>query len=179
MLNFLHDLKTIIYFEDTRTVFIDTQWLVNMFVKVITVVPIEEWKEHAEYWRELEDKGILKRALVQHVWSDIVDEQNTIDSLLLIMEKFSLICRWKLCEPEVYLVPSMLCNSGGKENIDRILTNKKSSTMTVRFKSAHLPLGIFPRLFVAIAEHGKTKWPKVRGQPAWPKLRPDFYRYQC
>jgi hypothetical protein len=175
LLNYLHDLKTIIYFEDTKTVFIDTQWLVNMFVKVITVMPFEEWKDYADSWRKLEDEGVLKRVLVDHVWSDIVDAQNTVDSLLSIMEKFSLICLWKLDEEEVYLVPSMLYNSEKREDIDGLLIDKRSSTMAVRFKSTHLPLGIFPRLFVAIVEHVKKEWPKVEQ----PKLCPNFCRYDC
>jgi hypothetical protein len=72
------------------------------------------------------------------------------------MEKFSLFCRWKLSEQEVYLVPSMLCNSKGKEDIDVLLTVPKSATIAIHFRNDHLPLGIFPRLFIAIAEHGKN-----------------------
>ena len=175
LLDYLHDLKTIIYFKDTRTVFIDTQWLVNMFVKVITVMPCEEWSEdYADSWRKLEEDGVLERALVEHVWSDIVDDKITVDSLLLIMEKFSLICRWRLNEEQMYLVPSMLCNSKEREDVDVLLTDEQSSTMAIHFKSVHLPLGIFPRLFVAIAEHGKKEWLKLRQ----PKLCPNFFRYE-
>jgi hypothetical protein len=92
------------------------------------------------------------------------------------MEKFSLLCRWKLDEEEVYLVPSMLCNSKKRENIDVLLIDQRSSTMVVRFESMHLPLGIFPRLFAAIVEHGKKEWPKIEQQP---KLCPNFCRYDC
>ncbi|XP_031551272.1 uncharacterized protein LOC116288602 [Actinia tenebrosa] len=163
LLNYLHDLKTVIYFEETKKVFIDTEWLVKVFTKVIEVRPVEKRDGFDESWDKLEEKGVLDRALVEHVWKRLVDEQNTIDALLLIMEKFSLICRWNASEgEEVYLVPCMLCNSKKREDIAKCLEHEKSSTMVIRFNISHVALGIFPRLFVAIAEEGKKIWPNLR-----------------
>jgi hypothetical protein len=176
LLNYLHDLKIIIYFEDTNMVVIDIQWLLDMFVKVITVKPFLEWRLQPEFtkcWRRLEDEGILDRALVEHVWSALVDDQNTIDSLLLIMERFSLLCRWKCPdETQVFLVPAMLVNSDAKA-ADNLLSNQKLLPLVVRFNGAHLPLGIFPRLLVAVVEMCNKKWPNSRQ----PKFFHNFCRY--
>ncbi|XP_031551165.1 uncharacterized protein LOC116288505 [Actinia tenebrosa] len=173
LLNYLHDLKTIIYFEETKKVFIDTEWLVKVFTKVIEVRPVEKRDGFHKSWDKLEEEGVMERALVEHVWKGLVDEQNTIDSLVLIMEKFSLICRWNTSEgEEVYLVPCMLCNSEKREDIAMCLRHQKSSTMVIRFNTSHVSLGIFPRLFVAIAAEAKKRWPKLRQ----PKLYKNFYR---
>ncbi|XP_031567289.1 uncharacterized protein LOC116302196 [Actinia tenebrosa] len=173
LLNYLHDSKTVIYFEETKKVFIDTEWLVKVFTKVIEVRPVEKRDGFDESWDKLEEKGVLDRALVEHVWKGLVDERNTIDSLLLIMEKFSLICRWNTSEgEEVYLVPCMLCNSEKREDIAKCLEHEKSSTMVIRFNTSHVSLGIFPRLFVAIAEELKKIWPNLEK----PELHKNFCR---
>ncbi|KAK3730621.1 hypothetical protein QZH41_008013 [Actinostola sp. cb2023] len=142
LLNYLHDLKSIIYFEDTKMVIIDIQWLLDVFVKVVTVQPYLDWDvKYKESWKKLEEDGILEKALVEHLWHDLVDEVNTIDSLLLIMERFSIICQWN----DVYLVPSMM-NCNAKDTGDLVGQNFKSP-LVILFKSPHLPLGIFPRFF--------------------------------
>jgi hypothetical protein len=184
LLNYLHDLKIIIYFEhedtkmkiheDTKMVIIDTQWLLEMFVKVITVKHFLKWhKDFVGSWRRLENDGILDRALVEHVWSDLVDDRNTIDSLLSIMERFSLLCRWKTLEgSDVFLVPSMLLNSNPANKL-LSMSDQKLSALVVHFSSAHLPLGIFPRLLVAIVEMCNEKWPNSQQ----PKFFHNFCRY--
>ncbi|KAK3748908.1 hypothetical protein QZH41_012440, partial [Actinostola sp. cb2023] len=142
LLSYLHDLKSIIYFENTKLVIIDIQWLLDVFVKVITVQPYIDWDvKYKESWRKLEENGILEKTLVVHLWHDLVDEVNTIDSLLLIMERFSIICQWN----DVYLVPSMM-NCDARGTGDLVEQNFKSP-LVILFKSPHLPLGIFPRFF--------------------------------
>ncbi|KAK3748905.1 hypothetical protein QZH41_012436, partial [Actinostola sp. cb2023] len=161
LLNYLHDLKNIIYFEDTKLVIIDIQWLLDVFVKVVTVQPYLDWDvKYKESWKKLEDDGILEKALVEHLWHDLVDEVNTIDSLLLIMERFSIICQWN----DVYLVPSMLMNCDERGTDDLVGKNFKSP-LVVLFKSPHLPLGIFPRLLVEMCKDKLWRHTPAQGQP--------------
>ncbi|KAK3748906.1 hypothetical protein QZH41_012437, partial [Actinostola sp. cb2023] len=78
LLNYLHDLKSIIYFEDTKLVIIDIQWLLDVFVKVVTVPLYTDWEvKYEKSWRKLEEDGILEKSLVEHLWHDIVDESAT------------------------------------------------------------------------------------------------------
>ncbi|XP_031567990.1 uncharacterized protein LOC116302761 [Actinia tenebrosa] len=169
VLNYLHDLKVIIHFEDTNIVIIDVQWLMDMIVKIITVLPAEDWEdEYEEQWRRLENDGILEQALINHVW----ENETTASSLLMIMEKFSLLCRWKRSnDADIFLVPSMLMNSDAKSANELLSDQKTSRTLVVRFKSAHLPLGIFPRLLVVIAKTCNEKWPH--------SPRPKFFHNFC
>jgi hypothetical protein len=141
-----------------------------MLVKVITVQPIEDWQnEYEESWDKLENHGILDQGLIDHVW----ENETTANSLLLIMERFSLLCRWKRSNAtDIFLVPSMLMNANVKD-ADALLSDQKTSkTLVVCFRSAHLPLGIFPRLLVIIAKTCNEKWPNSRQ----PKFCHNFCR---
>lgn len=172
VVNYLHDIREIVYFEDTRTVFIDVQWLINMIRKVITVEPREKWqKEHKDSWTRLEEEGVLDWSLLEHVWSDeLADDQATIGSLLLIMERFSLVCRWKTTgEQDVFLVPAMLWNSSAQDVAE--LLKDQMTPLIVHFPSSHLPLGIFSRLQVMFAEYCNRTWTRTR--------QPKFYHNFC
>ena len=82
LLNFLHDLRLLIHFDDTSElndmVVLDPQWLIDIFKKVITVRPYH-WKEHRYFylWRKLEREGILEEKLLKHVWSSLISQTET------------------------------------------------------------------------------------------------------
>ncbi|XP_020898354.1 uncharacterized protein LOC110237116 isoform X2 [Exaiptasia diaphana] len=173
LLNYLHDIREIIFFEGTETVFIDTQWLINMISRVITVEPFENWQEEqTDSWTKLENKGVLDVSLLEYVWREIADDKHAIDSLLVIMEKFSLVCRWKIDDKEdVFLVPAMLMNSSAQDIAE--LLKDQMPPLIVYFPSSHLPLGIFPRVQVLFAELCNRKWPSSRP----PKFFHNFCRF--
>ena len=113
-LNFLHDQKVLINFDESpgleRMVILNPQWLVDVFKEVITFKGFNHNDENVEgLWCEFEESGILKRELLDHVWKRFIDDQNTCESLIEMMEKFSLLCQWPSeGTTERYLVPSML-----------------------------------------------------------------------
>ena len=115
VLTFLHDLRVLIHFDDSpelsELVFLDIQWLIDVFKNVITVRAYPVDRDFAPLWEKLENKGILEENLRKHVWNSLIPQKKTHESLIAIMEKFSLICPWPssddLCNKQ-YLVPSML-----------------------------------------------------------------------
>ncbi|XP_072048610.1 uncharacterized protein [Amphiura filiformis] len=95
MLGLYHDLGTIIWFEEDKTlrntVILDPQWLIDVFKAVITVSALRDQDpEFCDKWQELEDNGILRNELIDHVWKDWKDIK---DELLELMEKFDLLFR--------------------------------------------------------------------------------------
>ena len=104
LLNFFHDQRILIHFDETAVlnslVILDPQWLIDVFKKVITVQPyVHENKEVKEQWHKLETTGILDESLLQRVWGPLIDHQDTFESLIAIMEKFSLLCPWPVSDP--------------------------------------------------------------------------------
>ena len=111
MVDFFHDRHVVLHFSDVpeldKLVVLDHEWLISVLTKVITVKPYEcQDKAFQKHWQALEREGVLHLELVQHVWKDLVPEEETIDGLLLILEKFSLACRWTQADG------SQVCNTG-------------------------------------------------------------------
>ena len=99
MINYFHDRHVVLHFSDTpeldELVVLDAQWLIDICKMVITVTPVEcQDKAFRKHWLALERKGVLHIELVRHVWKDHIPEKETIDGLLGMLEKFSLVCRW-------------------------------------------------------------------------------------
>ena len=99
MLDFLHDQRILIHFDDTvelnKLVVLDPQWLIDVFKAVITVKPFHQHERgFKDMWLKLERYGILDEKLLRHAWGQIVEEHHTFESLIAIMEKFSLLCSW-------------------------------------------------------------------------------------
>ena len=72
LLNFLHDQRIVVHFDDTpilnNLVVLDPQWLIDVFKMVITIQPYDfQEREFKELWHKLETKGILEERLLQHV----------------------------------------------------------------------------------------------------------------
>ena len=154
LLNFLHDLRLLIHFDDTSElndmVVLDPQWLIDIFKKVITVRPCD-WKENQYFdlWRKLEREGILEEKLLKHVWSSLIPQTETCESLIAIMEKFSLLCPWPLqkgvsCGKQ-YLVPSMLKSLPPKRITD-LIASAQIPSLFLKFEAGQVPGGFFPRL---------------------------------
>jgi len=155
LLNFLHDQRMLIHFDDSpelnNLVVLDPQWLIDVFKKVITVKPYDyKERKFRELWCKLEATGILEEELIEHVWGPLFDRKETSESLIAIMEKFSLLCRLPspraTCRQQ-YLVPSMLM-SHPPEDIDELIASTQMPSLFLKFESGRVPAGLFPRLVV-------------------------------
>ena len=97
VIQFFHDRHVVIHFDTPqlyKLVVLDHKWLIDTFKEVITVKAWEEQERFEEHWKELENKGILHRELVQHMWANLIPDKETIDQLLSLLEHFGLACRW-------------------------------------------------------------------------------------
>ena len=169
LLNFLHDQRILIHFDDTpelmNMVILDPQWLIDLFRKVITVKPYDPTADERyleEMWTKLETDGILDDKLLQIVWSPLLKKETT-KNLIAVMEKFSLVCSLPSVDNQKqFLVPSMLM-SHPDEVANKLLHEAFIPPLFIRFNQPHplrhpgddadcghlqVPLGLFPRLIV-------------------------------
>ncbi|XP_044178338.1 uncharacterized protein LOC114973253 isoform X2 [Acropora millepora] len=175
VLNFLHDQRIIIHFDDTvelnKLVVLDPQWLIDVFKTVITVKRYDQQERGLnDLWLKLEREGILEEKLLHHAWRQIVGEHHTFESLIAIMERFSLLCSWSSSnEPhsKEYLVPSMLRWYPPQE-ITKLITSASLSSLFFKFKSGQVPSNLFPRLVVQLLQWGKNEF--------WSRVDPQLYK---
>ena len=154
MLNFLHDQRILVHFNDTpqlgRMVILDPQWLIDVFKEVITIRPYQsKERKYEKMWLKLETTGILKEELLQHVWGPLFDNRDTCHTLIAMMEKFCLLCPLSLSvatdSPTEYLVPSML-KFPPEENVRKLIASAGIPPLYIKFKSSLVPPGLFPRV---------------------------------
>ena len=166
LLNFLHDQRILIHFDDTpelsKMVILDLQWLIDVFKKIITVTPYKSnERKFAKLWLKLETTGILDEKLLEHVWGPLFNNRDTCNSLIAMMEKFCLLCPWSsLAEgesPRDYLVPSMLMFPP-KEDVAQLIASAGIPSLFVKFKSGQVPSGLFPRLVLMIFQWCTKEW---------------------
>ena len=180
LLNFLHDQRILIHFDDTpvlnNLVVLDPQWLVDVFKKVITVKPYDhEEREFKDLWCRLESTGILDERLVEHEWGSLLDQQDTIASLIEIMKKFSLLCPWPSSDASCgreYLVPSMLM-SHPPQDIVELVSSAQIPSLFLMFESGQVPPGVFPRLVLKFFQWGHDEF----WSPENPQLYLNFARF--
>ena len=180
LLNFLHDLRNLIHFDDTaelnNMVVLDSQWLIDVFKKVISVKRYHwEEKPFIESWCKLEKEGILEQKLLEHVWEPLIRYEETSDSLIAIMEKFSLLCSWPSSDASTskqYLVPSML-KSHPPEAVMKLVSSAQMPSLFLKFESGQVPPGLFPRLVLQFFHWGKEAfWSSVH-----PRMYHSFVRF--
>ena len=164
LMNFLHDIRSLIHYEDTvqlnKLVVLDPQWLVDVFKKVITVKPYDpQEKEFLHLWRKLESKGVLDEKLVAHVWGPLFEDKETLESLIGIMERFSLLCPWSVHASSIrqYLVPSMLMSCPSTELLE-LVESANIPSLFVKFSNGEVPPAFFPRLVVQFIQWGRERF---------------------
>jgi len=182
LLNFLHDKRILIHFDDTaeldELVVLDPQWLIDVFKKVITVRPYDrKGKKFTELWCELENEGILDGKLLEQVWGPLLDDRATCESLLQIMGKFSLLCPWPSSDSSCgkqYLVPCML-TTYPPEDIMKLVedASRQIPPMFLKFESGQVPPGLFPRLVLLFLQWGT----EISLRPERTKLYHNFARF--
>ena len=176
LMNYLHDLRSLIHFDDTAVlnelVVLDPQWLVDVFKKVITIKPYDHEEEKFEdQWCKLEREGILNEELLLHMWDPLFDSKETYQNLIGIMEKFSLMCPWPSdsSSSKSYLVPSMLKSHPPEEAL-KLVKSAKIPSLFVKFTNGQVPPDLFSRLVVQFFQWGKDKF-------CVPDLFHDFARF--
>ena len=164
LLNYLHDIRSLIHYEDTvqlnKLVVLEPQWLVDVFKKVITVKPYDpQEKEFLHLWRKLESTGVLDENLVAHVWGPLFEDKETLESLIGIMERFSLLCPWSVhgSSNSQYLVPSMLMSCPTTELLE-LVESANIPSLFVKFSSGEVPPAFFPRLVVQFIQWGRERF---------------------
>ncbi|KAL9958370.1 hypothetical protein ACROYT_G035376 [Oculina patagonica] len=181
LLNFLHDLRILIHFNDTpeldNVVVLDPQWLIDVFKKVITVRPYDtKEKGFLNLWCKLEKEGILEEKLLEHVWDPLICQRAPLESLIAIMEKFSLLCPWpsldNSCNKQ-YLVPSML-KSHPPKAISDLVASAQIPSLFLKFKTGQVPAGLFSRLVLEFFQWCNIKFPQ---QAAVPQFFNNFARF--
>ena len=179
LLNFLHDQRVLIHFDDTpelsKMVVLDTQWLINVFKEVITIRPFDsKEKKFKELWFRLEKEGVLEEPLLEHVWGPLYRKEDTCQSLIAIMEKFSLLCSWPSSDGSCgkqYLVPSMLM-SHPPEEIMELIASAEIPSLFLKFETGQVPPGLFPRLVLQVLQWCKQEC----ASPEQPQLYQNFVR---
>ncbi len=177
LLNFLHDQRILIHFDDSpklnQLVVLDPQWLIDVFKEVITIRKFNRKEKSFEnLWCKLQETGILEEKLLEHVWGPLFDNNETRESLLEIMEKFSLLCPWPSSDASCskqYLVPSMLV-SHPPEGILQLAASAQIPPLFLKFESGQVPLGLFPRLVLKFLEWEKEEFSN-------PQLYHNFARF--
>ena len=178
VLKFLHDQRILIHFDDSprlnKLVVLDPQWLIDVFKKVITVKPFDsEEREFKKLWRKLEKTGILTEKLLEHLWGPLLQQEETSESLVAIMEKFSLMCLWPSSAPDKqYLVPSMLM-SYPPEGVIKLLESRKNPSLFLKLESCQIPPSLFPRLVLQFLQLCTNEFQSAE----YPKLHHNFARF--
>ena len=179
LLNFLHDQRVLIHFDDTpelnKMVVLDPQWLINVFKEVITIRPFDsKEKKFKDLWSRLEIEGVLEEPLLEHVWGPLYHKEDTCQSLIAIMEKFSLLCSWPSSDGSCgkqYLVPSMLM-SHPPEEIMELIASAEIPPLFLKFETGQVPPGLFPRLVLQVLQWCKQEC----ASPEQPQLYQNFVR---
>lgn len=178
LLDFLHDQRIVIHFSDTpalnKIVVLDPQWLINVFKKIIAAKPhFRKGGEIEALWYEFESTGILQKKIIQYQWTPFVNYEDTCESLLKIMEKFSLICPWPSSgSSEQYLVPSML-KSHPTDGVLDLLASANVPSLFLKFDSGHVPQGFFPRMLLQFIQWCHEEWSSQRQ----PRMFSNFARF--
>ena len=180
MLDFLHDQKVLIHFTETKElnnlVILDPQWLIDILKKVITVRRYEPTEASVEpFWRKLQGTGILDERLLVHEWKHLIDKYSieTVQSLIGIMERFSLLCPWPSDEEtKQYLVPSMLMSPPTNDVLE-LLASVRTPSLFAKFEVGRVPPGLFTRLVLQFYQWCHEEW-KSRINP---QLSSNFARF--
>ena len=174
-IDFLHDQRILIHFDNTdelnKLVVLDLQWLIDVMKKVITIKRYDDAeREFKVVWRKLEKEGILEEKLLHHLWDPLIGKYATFESLIAIMEKFSLLCSWPASDDlssREYLVPSML-KTHPPQHITRLIASAHLPSLFIKFESGQVPSRLFPRLVTQFLLWGKDGF--------WSPVNPQLYQ---
>ncbi|XP_022793007.1 uncharacterized protein LOC111332016 [Stylophora pistillata] len=164
LLHFLCDCGAVLYFShesnlSNSLVILDPQWLINVFCEILKSVPSKkDLIQIREKRRILAEDGILSKELINYTCKKL-DLQFPQETLLSIMEKCNLICRWNEQNgKEVYLVPSMFTAKPDGE-ISGLIGQGKLAPIYIQFSSGYVPYGLFCRFLTLFGQQISPKCP--------------------
>lgn len=125
---------------------------------------------YSECWQELEESGILRMTLVDHVFADVIQNGLSKEDVLDMMEMYGLIAKFSFFpvaseNGQRYFVPAQL-----KSSPAGLCEIKKSShdpcPLYLHFLDGFVPHGLFPQLLSRF-----IRWSSERG----PNQAPNLY----
>ena len=143
-ITFLHRQGIIVYHSGSPVVVLDPPWLINLFMKVITIPNAKDRRpKNANFYKLLSEKGIL----MQENLRKIVDGELLED----LMKQFSLICPWTHDEKPAYIVPSMAPLMKKGSDVEKKLSSSVIAPVFVDFGDwKYVPIGFYTRLQTTI-----------------------------
>ncbi|XP_068718194.1 uncharacterized protein [Montipora capricornis] len=151
MMNFYHDLGVIV--KHGRTVVLQAQWLIDLFKQLIAVPRFDEANPlYLDCWKELEENGILRTTLVDHVFAHFIERGLFKEDILEMMELYGLIAKFSSgvstsdIEEEIsYFVPTQLRSSPSA--LREIKPSERDPCpLFLHFPDGFVPHGLFPQL---------------------------------
>ncbi|KAK3740143.1 hypothetical protein QZH41_020116, partial [Actinostola sp. cb2023] len=173
LLFFYHDLGVIIKHGDT--VVLQAQWLIDLFRKLITVRPYDDQNPmYEECWNDLEESGILRMELVEHVFSELLDSGQSKEDLLGMMEHYGLIAGFRKVAGSGdvrYFVPAQL-QSSPEELLDIQPSPTGPCALYVHFVDGFVPHGLY-----SLVVSKCIAWCSKDGSPHEPNLYRNVSRF--
>ncbi|XP_048578793.1 uncharacterized protein LOC116614441 isoform X2 [Nematostella vectensis] len=155
MLNFFHDLRVIV--KHAGTVVLQSQWLINLFKKLITIRTFNEMDpSRAKHWKTLEETGVLHQSLIVDVFGEFVPgNSQTQQDLLSMMERYGLVARFNAPDENgkeslQYLVPAQLTSSPEFKVFPK---DGDPCALLIHFPDGFVPHGLFPQLESRLVKH--------------------------
>ena len=107
-------------------------------------------RSHRKYWRDLEVTGILRMALVDHVFSKFIEKGLCKQDILEVMELHGLIAKFLIAgdenqDEQIYFVPTQLRSSPAA--LCEIEPSEcDPCPLLLHFLNGFVPHGLFPKL---------------------------------
>ena len=157
---FLHARGTIVYHEyehDKKKglIVLNPQWLIHVLCEIIKVKPYDKEPWIRKDSAKLAEEGLLSERLIDHLCSKVGLIK---DSLISLMDKFNLVCKWPETTEETkkgeskILVPCMLTifYEGEEEK-------ENAAPIYLTFQTKYVPYGLFRRLVVLFGKTSQFK----------------------
>ena len=126
-------------------------------------------RSHRKYWVDLEVTGILRMALVDHVFSKFIEEGLCKQDILGVMELHGLIAKFSIAvdenqDEQIYFVPTQLRSSPAA--LCKIEPSEcDPCPLVLHFLNGFVPHGLFPKLV-----SGFIHWCSENGLKQLPQL---------
>ena len=124
---------------------------------------------YSECWKELEESGILRMTLVDHVFADVIQNGLSKEDILDMMELYGLIAKFSFFpvaskDEQTYFVPAQLRSSPA--GLCEIKTSSDDPCpLYLHFLDGFVPHGLFPQLLARFirwsSEHAPNQAPNL------------------
>ncbi|XP_052096685.1 uncharacterized protein LOC127731862 isoform X2 [Mytilus californianus] len=188
-LNFHHELRDLVYFEDLPDyIILDTQWLSDAFKCIITAEKFQsDASRHriTDEWNDLNIRGILHSVVLDQILETnkkifkFEEKQNVFqhkDHILKVMEKFDIIIRPTISDRDAtdtkpcYYIPCMVKKGPDCPINEQFYVTEKNCTKStwLCFKFKFLPGHLMNHLIASLSRKYEIAEVPVRGQKKRP-----------